>query len=118
MNVSPFLGLALWTYATGAQELVFAQAVTSVAVVSYFLRSRRGHSLIPVTIAPILGAIGLVIGYILIDTDFEVVTGLDGPINVWLLLPTPVLIVRARHPQYYDRLNQRAPTREPEPIRG
>lgn len=127
VNADPFLGLALWTYATGVQGLVFAQAVTSVAVVWYFLRNRRGHSLFRVTIAPILGAIGLVIGYTLIAANFEVVTGLDGPINIWLLLPTPVLfiggmivalIIRARHPQYYDRLNQSAPAREPEPMRG
>jgi amino acid transporter len=127
VNADPFLGLALWTYATGVQGLVFAQAVTSVAVVWYFLRNRRGHSLFRVTIAPIIGAIGLIIGYTLIATNFEVVTDLDGAINIVLLLPTPVLfvgglivaqVIRARNPQYYEGLNQSAPEREPEPVHG
>lgn len=119
IKADPFLGLALWTYATGVQGLVFAQAVTSVAVVWYFLRNRRGHSLLRVTIAPILGAIGLIIGYTLIATNFEIVTGLNGVINVLLLLPTSLLfiggiitslIIRAKSPDYYEGLNQNAST--------
>ncbi|KAB1946793.1 APC family permease [Brevibacterium linens] len=118
IGADPFLGLALWTYATGVQGLVFAQAVTSVAVVWYFLRDRRGHSCLRVTIAPILGALGLIIGYLLIATNFEVVTGLNGPINKILLVPTPVLfisgivtalIIRAKSPRYYESLNQPRP---------
>lgn len=119
IKADPFLGLALWTYATGVQGLVFAQAVTSVAVVWYFLRNRRGYSLFRVTIAPMLGAVGLIIGYALIATNFEIVTGLSGVINVLLLLPTLLLfiggiiaslIIRAKSPEYYERLNQNATT--------
>jgi amino acid transporter len=119
VNADPFLGLALWTYATGVQGLVFAQAVTSVAVVWYFLRNRRGHSLLRVTIAPVLGAVGLIAGYTLIAANFEIVTGLSGVINVALLLPTPVLfiggiitslVIRAKRPDYYEGLNKNAST--------
>ena len=115
VNADPFLGLALWTYATGVQGLVFAQAVTAVAVVWYFVRDRRGHSVWRVTIAPILGALGLIVGFILIVTNFEVVTGLTGPINQILLLPTPILfiggiivglILKARRPEYYGGLTE------------
>ncbi|MET0555359.1 MAG: hypothetical protein ABW221_20115, partial [Vicinamibacteria bacterium] len=54
-----YLGLALWTYATGVQGLVFGQAAASVAVVCYFLRNRHGHSIWRVVVAPASGAAGL-----------------------------------------------------------
>ena len=115
VGADPFLGLALWTYATGVQGLVFAQAVTAVAVVWYFARDRRGHSVGRVIIAPALGALGLIAGFVLIVTNFEVVTGLTGPINQLLLLPTPILflggivvglVLKARRPEYYSGLTQ------------
>lgn len=115
VGANPFTGLALWTYATGVQGLVFAQAVAAIAVVWYFLRDRRGHSVFRVVIAPVLGAIGLTAGFVLIVTNFEVVTGLEGPINVVLLLPTPILflggiivglIIRKRRPKYYAGLTE------------
>ncbi|WP_125100009.1 APC family permease [Leucobacter chromiireducens] len=115
LGADPFLGLALWTYATGVQGLVFAQALAAIAVVWYFLRDRRGHSVFRVVIAPILGALGLVVGFTLIVTNFEVVTGLEGPINQILLLPTPILfiggiivglIIKARRPEYYAGLTE------------
>ncbi|UOQ61285.1 APC family permease [Leucobacter rhizosphaerae] len=118
VGADPFLGLALWTYATGVQGLVFAQAVTAVAVVWYFVRDRRGHSVWRVIVAPALGALGLLAGFVLIVTNFEVVTGLTGPVNALLLLPTPILflggivvglVLRARRPAYYSGLTQSVP---------
>ncbi len=115
VNADPFLGLALWTYATGVQGLVFAQAVTAVAVVWYFVKDRRGHSVWRVAVAPVIGALGLIAGFILIVTNFEVVTGLSGPVNQLLLLPTPILfisgivvglVLRARRPEYYAGLTE------------
>lgn len=115
VRADPFLGLALWTYATGVQGLVFAQAVTAIAVVWYFVKDRRGHTVWRVIVAPALGAIGLIAGYLLIVTNFEVVTGLEGPINQVLLLPTPILfiggivtglVLRARRPEYYAGLTE------------
>ncbi len=115
VGADPFLGLALWTYATGVQGLVFAQALTAVAVVWYFARDRRGHGVFRVVIAPIIGAIGLISGYVLIIANFEVVTGLEGPINQILLLPTPILLIggvivglvlRARRPRHYAGLTE------------
>ena len=128
VQADPFLGLALWTYATGVQGLVFAQAFTAIAVVWYFARDRRGFSVWRVIVAPALGALGLIAGYILIVTNFEVVTGLEGPINQLLLLPTPVLfigglvvglVLKARKPEYYAGLTQTIPVQdaEEEPVR-
>lgn len=115
LRADPFLGLAIWTYATGVQGLVFAQAVTAVAVVWYFVKDRRGHSVWRVIVAPAIGAVGLIIGYILIITNFEVVTGLTGPMNQVLLLPTPILfiggiivglVLKRRKPAYYASLTE------------
>jgi amino acid transporter len=115
LNADPFLGLALWTYATGVQGLVFAQACAAVAVFWYFIKDRRGHSVWRVTIAPAIGAIGLIVGYFLIITNFEIVTGLEGPINQVLLLPTPILfaggivvglVLKKRKPKYYAGLTE------------
>lgn len=115
VQADPFLGLALWTYATGVQGLVFAQAIAAIAVLFYFLKDRRGYSVWRVIVAPAVGALGLILGYILIITNFEVVTGLEGPINGWLLLPTPILFVgglitgfvlKARKPAYYATLTE------------
>lgn len=115
VQADPFLGLALWTYATGVQGLVFAQAFAAIAVFWYFVKDRRGHSVWRVIIAPAIGALGLITGYILIVTNFEVVTGLEGPINQILLLPTPILciggiivglVLRRRKPAYYAGLTE------------
>ena len=115
VQADPFLGLALWTYATGVQGLVFAQAVAAIAVFWYFVKDRRGHSIWRVIIAPAIGALGLIVGYSLIFTNFEVVTGLEGPINQVLLLPTPILfiggiivglVLKKRKPAYYAGLTE------------
>ncbi|MGN6425926.1 MAG: APC family permease [Leifsonia sp.] len=92
-GADPFLGLAIWAYATGVAGLVFAQGVAAVSVVGFFARDRRGHSVWRVIVAPALGALGLIVGFILIATNFEIVTGMEGPVNAVLLLPTPILFV-------------------------
>lgn len=86
-----YLGLATWTYATGVQGLVFGQTVASISVVAYFLRDRRGHCSWRVVFAPVLGALGLVVGLIMIVGNFEITTGMDGAVNWILLAPTPLL---------------------------
>lgn len=115
LGSDPFLGLGLWTYATGVQGLVFAQAAAAVAVVMYFAKDRQGHSVWRVVVAPVIGALGLIVSFVLIVTNFEFVTGLEGPINWVLLLPTPVLLLvgivyglllRRRAPQHYNTLTE------------
>ena len=112
-GADPFLGFALPTYSIGVAGLVFAQAVAAIAVVGFFLRNRRGHSVWRVIIAPALGAIGLLVGWVLIALNFDLVSGLEGPVNWVLLAPTPVLfvagviagfVIKARRPQHYAEL--------------
>ena len=111
----PYLGLALWTYATGVQGLVFSQAVAAIAVVAYFVRNRRGHSVWRVLVAPALGALGLTIGFLLIVSNFEITSGMQGWVNVALIAPTPILflagfvisaVLRKRRPQTWEELGR------------
>lgn len=114
--VDAYMGLAMWTYATGVQGLVFGQAMAAIAVVVYFLRDRKGHGIWRVTIAPVLGALGLVAGFIMIVTNFEITTGMEGAINWVLLAPTPLLFgggflytrwLKRRSPETYANLGKR-----------
>ncbi|MFD6055908.1 APC family permease [Agromyces sp. NPDC060279] len=113
LGADPFLQFAIWTYATGVAGLVFAQAVAAVAVVGFFARNRRGHSVWRVIVAPAVGAAGLITGFLLIAFNFEIVTTMTGPINWVLLAPTPLLfivgiviamIIRRRDPGRYAAL--------------
>lgn len=112
-GADPFLQLAIWTYATGVAGLVFAQTVAAVSVVAFFARGRRGHSIWRTLVAPALGALGLALGFLLIVFNFNIVTGMEGGVNLILLLPTPVLFVagivagftlKRRRPAHYAEL--------------
>lgn len=112
-GADPFLGFALPVYSVGVAGLVFAQAVAAIAVVGFFLRDRHGHSPWRVLIAPALGAIGLIIGWVLIATNFDLVSGVEGPINIALIAPTPILflvgiivgfVLKSRNPRHYAEL--------------
>lgn len=112
-GIDPFLGFALPTYSIGTAGLVFAQAVAAIAVVGFFLKDRRGHSVWRVTVAPALGALGLIAGWLLIALNFELVTGVTGVWNWVMLAPTPILFVagivwalvlKQRDPQHYAEL--------------
>ncbi|MCO1339927.1 amino acid permease [Kocuria polaris] len=96
-----YLGLAVWTYATGVLGLVFGQALAAVAVVAFFARDRRGHSPWRVIVAPVLGAAGLIAAVTLIVIHFELTTGMNGAINWVLILPTPLLFITG---MIYERI--------------
>ncbi|GAA1060701.1 APC family permease [Agromyces bracchium] len=112
-GADPILQLGIWSYGTGVAGLVFAQSVAAISVIGFFARDRRGHGLFRVVIAPVLGAAGLITGFLLIVLNFEFVTGLDPVTNLVLILPTPILFVagivwglaiRRRDPAHYRRL--------------
>ncbi|QAY63078.1 APC family permease [Xylanimonas allomyrinae] len=93
VKADPFLQLGIWTYSMGVAGLVFAQAVAAVAIVGFFTQDLRGHSPWRVLIAPVLGAVGLAVGFWLIATNMDIITDQEGAVNTILLLPTPVLVV-------------------------
>ena len=92
-GTDPYFGMAIWTYSAGVAGLVLVQALAAFSVIGFFRSDRRGHGIGRVLIAPLLGAIGLTIGWLLIITNMNVLSGSDGPVNLWLIAPGPVLLV-------------------------
>lgn len=90
---SPYLVLAIGPYATGTAGLVFAQAIAAFAVVGFFLKDRRGHSVWRVQVFPALGAVGLSVAWVLILANLKALTGWDDATNLWLVLPVPALFI-------------------------
>ncbi|MCX6432302.1 MAG: amino acid permease, partial [Actinobacteria bacterium] len=90
-GTDPYFGMAIWAYSIGVAGLVLVQALAAFAVVGYFRKDRRGHSTLRVIVAPLLGAIGLSIAWVVIVQNFNVLSGKEGLANLWMILPGPVL---------------------------
>lgn len=114
-GADPFTGLGLWAYAIGTAGLIFAQGVAAVSVIGFFRRDRRGHRAWTVLVAPVLGAIGLLGAFVVIAVNFELVSGMTGPVNGILLATVPFvfavgitvgIVMRRRSPERYAALTQ------------
>jgi amino acid transporter len=89
----PFIDLGNKPYSTAVIAIVAAQAICAIAVVAYFARNRRGFSVGRALVAPALGAAGLLGGTWLIVSNFEIVSGYSGVVNVILLSVAPTFFV-------------------------
>ncbi|MGN8026172.1 APC family permease [Microbacterium sp. 22242] len=127
MNSDPFLGIGLWSYAIGVAGLVFAQGVAAVSVIGFFWKDRRGYGVWRVLVAPILGAAGLLGAFLIIVTHFDLVSGVEGPINWLLIACVPLvfgggivlgLVMRRRSPERYAALTQSVQVVNAEEVAG
>lgn len=75
VGLDPFLELGTWLYASGVIGVVAAQALCSISVVMFFLSDRRGHGVVRVVVAPLLGFIGLAIALYLMANNFSLLSG-------------------------------------------
>ncbi|MFJ3958206.1 APC family permease [Arthrobacter sp. NPDC090010] len=125
LGSDPFLGVGLWSYAIGVAGLVFSQGVAAVSVIGFFWKDRRGYGVWRVVVAPILGAAGLLSAFVLIVTHFDLVSGVEGPVNWLMIACVPIvfgagivvgLVMRRRAPERYAALTQsvKIVTRTPE----
>ncbi|MCD5344874.1 APC family permease [Agromyces sp. S2-1-8] len=128
-GADPFLGLGLWTYAIGVAGLIFAQGVAAVSVIGFFWKDRRGHGVWRVLVAPVLGAVGLLVAFVVIITNFDLVSGFTDPVVNWALIGcVPAvfvigivvgLVMKRRSPERYAALTRSvtvvAPERTVEP---
>jgi amino acid transporter len=89
----PYFGMAIWTYSAGVAGLVLVQCLAALSVVGFFLRDPRGHGRLRVLVAPLLGALGLATAWVLIVANFDVLSGSTGAVNLWFILPGPMLLV-------------------------
>lgn len=123
----PFLGIGLWSYAIGVAGLIFSQGIAAVSVLGFFWKDRRGHGFWEVTVAPILGAAGLLTAFFVIATHFDLVSGVEGAVNWIMLACVPLifcagvavaLIMRRRSPDHYAALTQSVSVIAPEEEKG
>ncbi|HEY1106641.1 MAG TPA: hypothetical protein VGE78_10880 [Agromyces sp.] len=125
-GADPFLGLGLWTYAIGVAGLIFAQGVAAVSVIGFFWKDRRGFGVWRVLVAPVLGAVGLLVAFIVIVANFDLVSGFTDPVVTWALIGcVPVvfiagivigLVMKRRSPERYAALTQSVTVVEPENV--
>jgi hypothetical protein len=55
--------------------IVTLQALTSFAVIRYFIRERTGESRLATLVAPLVGGIGLSVGVVLMAINYGALTG-------------------------------------------
>ncbi|MEO8850374.1 MAG: APC family permease [Allobranchiibius sp.] len=105
----PVLNMFFWFSGLAVVAIVFVEFLVCLAVISYFHRNAQGMNIFKTTIAPILAAIGLVIGEYLLMSRFgllagTVAEGVDPSKQAWglsllgytlVLLPFAVFIVGA-----------------------
>jgi amino acid transporter len=112
-GTDPYTGVAIPTYAAGVAGIVFAQGLAGLAVLGFFRKDRRGHSIWRVVVFPALGTVGLISAWVIILFNFDVLTALGPALNALLILPTPVLFVggliyaavlKRRNPERYQHL--------------
>jgi len=90
----PYLVMGIGLYGVGVIGIVSLQALTSFAVIRYFLKERTGESRLATLVAPLLGGIGLSVGVVLMATNYGTLTGSTIPwINAlpWLLVVAAVV---------------------------
>ncbi|QGY80374.1 APC family permease [Sphingorhabdus lacus] len=79
LGLHPMLGLGLIVLGFAAVGVMFMQALTSVAVVSYFRKHPERH-LWQHVIAPILAFLGLLVALYFAVTNFEYLSGSQNPV--------------------------------------
>lgn len=81
----PVLTLFSWLTNAAAFGLVFLLAVTSVAVIGFFHRSPQGYGIGTRVIAPALAGLGLIVVFVLILANFDVLIGSRSPVLVTVM---------------------------------
>jgi amino acid transporter len=124
LGLDPVLAVFTWFSGVATLAIAILMAITSVAVIVYFTRKRRGvASLWHTVIAPVLGLVGLVGSSVIITAYFPMLVGdvdaegvpVFGALSLSLIaviLLTPVagyvqaLVLRTRDPKAYERITE------------
>ena len=72
---NPYLGMAAGAYGLATIGIVTLQATAAVSIVSYFLRNRKSESVWASIVAPALGAVGLMVGLVLMVDNYSLMAG-------------------------------------------
>jgi amino acid transporter len=124
LGLDPVLAVFTWFSGVATLAIAILMAITSVAVIVYFTRKRRGvASLWHTVIAPVLGLMGLVGSAVIITAYFPMLVGdvdaegvpVFGALSLSLIaviLLTPIagyvqaLVLRKRDPEAYVRITE------------
>ncbi len=87
----PVITMFTWLTNAGAFGLVFLLAVTSAAIIGFFLKDHRGYSAFVRLVAPALAAIGLGAVFVLVLLNFDVMIGAEGPSLLVVVMPAIIL---------------------------
>ncbi|BCW42768.1 amino acid permease (plasmid) [Arthrobacter sp. StoSoilB3] len=85
LGADPFLDLFILGSTPAGIAIPALELLASIAIVAFFLRSRRGHPFWQVILAPSVAALGLAALLVAIITQLPLFTGRSGPINVVLV---------------------------------
>ncbi|MGW7673980.1 APC family permease [Streptomyces sp. NPDC054775] len=114
-GLDPYVNMSTSMVGLGTLGVIVLQALASIAVLGYF-RHRQRHWW-STTVAPVLGAVGLLVATVLVVRNFGVLTGTSNPVVTslpWVLVGAWVIgfaqawRMRAVRPDRYLRLG-RAP---------
>jgi len=120
-QLDPVLQVFTWFAGVATLAIAILMAVTSIAVIVYFAKTKKDRRLWNTVIAPALGFVGLVVSAVLIVAYFPIMVGdvdADGnPVFAavsWLLLALVVVVpaigyiqaawIKARRPAAYAKL--------------
>jgi len=124
LGLDPVLQVFTWFAGVATLAIAILMAITSVAVIVYFTRRKRGvASIWHTVIAPVLGLLGLIGSAVIITAYFPVLVGdvdaagvpVFGALSLALIaviLLTPVfgyvqaLVLRTRDPKAYERITE------------
>ncbi|MET9346522.1 APC family permease [Streptomyces termitum] len=92
LAADPYGEVFLWTNSVGVLGIMAMQALTALAVWSYFRRDRKGLPALRVVVAPLVSCAGLALLTVLAVVHFDLLTGRTGAVNTALLVPLPLVL--------------------------
>lgn len=99
-GVAPYLGIASSTIGLGTIGILAMQIASSLAVVGFFIKAKRGN-ILTTRVLPAIGALGLTICLVLVANSYEKLTGSSNTVVnglPWLFLPLAALaLIYARY---------------------
>ena len=114
LGLDPYMQLLIWVNTPGVIGIIMLQALTSVAVVVFFLRHRELARRWCVVPAAVLATIALLVVTLLVTATMELLTGsTDVLFNATLIAVTPVVflvgviaaaVIKRRRPEVYARI--------------
>ncbi len=87
MGIDPFLEGFIFLASAAVVGVLVTQWLSTIAVMAFFARNTRGTSIWQRLIAPILAFCGLGIAIAMMFTNFELLTGVSGGVNIALFVP-------------------------------